>query len=454
MGDADRVLIIDNEENIRTALKEALEEENLVIDSAENGETGIKKIETAPAPYNVIITDLKMKGVDGLKVLEFSKDHSPLSDVVLITAYGTIETAVKALKLGAYDYLTKPLDLIHFRNVVKKILEKQNLLRENVELKQILDIKSGDGLVVGSSKKIREVYDIVDQVADTDVTVLIEGESGTGKDVVAKTIHRRSSRHDKPFIIVNCGALPETLLENELFGHEKEAFTGATGIKKGRFELADGGTLFLDEVSEMGKNSQIDFLRVLEDGVIQRIGGTTPLKVDVRVIAASNKPLTELCEQDLFREDLYYRLNVVSINMPYLRERKEDIPILVEAFLTEFGIKHKKTDIQVSEETMKLLTDYPWPGNVRELKNCLERAVILGKGNEILAKHFPPSLQEFYFPKHKIEIEVGASLSEIEQEVISKTLKAFNGHRRKTAEILGISLRSLQYKIKEYNLEV
>ena len=448
----ERVLIVDDEINIREALCEALENEGYDIAIAKDGESAIQTIKGSLDVFHVIVTDLKMGGVSGLDLLDFIKKNSPTTDVILITAFGTVETAVRALKEGAYDYLTKPLDLIHFRVVIKKLIEKQRLQRENIELKEILKLRGEDEVVIGTSPKIREVYDIVARVADTDVTVLIEGESGTGKDVVARTIHRRSRRHDGPYIIINCAALPETLLENELFGHEKDAYTGAGSLKRGRFELAHEGTLFLDEVTEMGTNSQADFLRVLEDGIIHRIGGTTPIKVDVRVVAATNRDLKTACEKGEFRQDLYYRLNVVSITMPTLRERREDIPVLVDCFLKEFAFKHRKDHMFVSDDMMRLLVNYHWPGNVRELRIAIERAVILGRGPEIQPKHFPPSIQMFSASPSKIEIEVGTPMSEVEKLLISRTLAAVNGHRRKAADMLGISVRTLHNKLREYDI--
>jgi DNA-binding NtrC family response regulator len=449
-----RILIVDDEANIRDALREALAGEGYHIDVAEDGQAAINRLKRASEPYNVVVTDLMMPHVSGLDVLDFVKKNIEGTDVILITAYATVSTAVKALKEGAEDYLTKPLELIHFRVMIQKLLEKQRLVWENAELREMLKLRGEDELVIGTSRAIRSVYAMIDRVADSDVTVLIEGESGTGKDVAARVIHQRSRRRDKPFIIINCGALPETLLENELFGHEKDAYTGATSLKRGRFELAHGGTLFLDEVTEMGTNSQADFLRVLEDGIIYRIGGSAPIQVDVRVIAATNRNLKQAVESGDFREDLYYRLNVVAIRMPRLRERKEDIPVLVDCFLREFAIKYRKPPYTVPDDTMQLLLNYPWPGNVRELRNVLERAVILGKGPEILPKNFPPSLQMFQAAPHKIELEVGMPMNEVERVVIKRTLESVGGHRRKAAEILNISLRSLQYKLKEYRIDV
>ncbi|MBN2055611.1 sigma-54-dependent Fis family transcriptional regulator [bacterium] len=452
MSDNDKILIVDDSEQIRNVIADALSREGYEVSTAKDGETAVATIKDTGHAFNIVVTDLKMRTVSGLDLLDFVKRESPDTDVILITAFGTVETAVQALKRGAYDYMVKPLDFIHFRVVIKKLLEKQKLQQENIKLKQILQIKGDDELVVGTSQSIREVYEIVNRVADTDVTVLIEGESGTGKDVVARAIHNRSKRVSQPFIIINCGALPETLLENELFGHEKDAFTGASGVKKGRFELAHRGTLFLDEITEMGKNSQADFLRVLEDGIITRVGGVDPIKVDVRVVAASNRNLKQACENNTFREDLYYRLNVVSITMPRLRDRREDIPILAGAFLKEFAIKHNKGDLQIPEDTMQLLTNYPWPGNVRELRNTLERVVILGKRNEVSPKHFPPSIQVHCQSHNAVDIEVGMTLEEVERRVIMKTLDAVGGHRKRAAEILNISLRALQYKIKKFEL--
>lgn len=448
MSGPDRILIVEDEENQRTGLVEVLEKEQYLVDTAEDGESAVNLIQRQASPYNIIVTDLRMRTISGLDLLQFIKEKSLDSDVILITGYATITTAVEALKKGASDYLTKPIDIIHFRNIIKQILDRQHLRDENVKLKRILAARNDEELVVGTSPKIREVYELVEQVADADVTVVIEGESGTGKEVIAKAIHRKSKRRDGPFIVVNCGALTETLLENELFGHEKGGFSGASSLKKGRFELAHGGTIFLDELTAMGTTSQADFLRVLEDGVIYRVGGSTPIKVDVRVIAATNKNLKQACEEGIFRPDLFFRLNVVTIVMPLLRERKEDIPILVEAFLKELKAKYHKPRIQVTDETMNLLVNYPWEGNIRELRNLLERVVLLCKTDEIQPKHLPASLWNAHKSGASIELEVGISLKEAQKVIILKTLEAVGQHREHAAEILGISRRKIQYLLK------
>jgi len=446
-----RILIVDDEKLIRESLYEALEDENYYIEKAENGEDAMLRIKKASLPFNVVITDLKMNAVSGFDLLVWVKKYCEQTDVVIITAFGTVENAVAAMKDGANDYITKPIDIFRLRTIIRKIVEKQDLVVENIALKRRVG-QSSSNIVVGNSDAITEVYDIVSQVADTDASILIEGESGTGKEVVAQTIHNRSSRKQNPFVVVNCAALPTTLLENELFGHEREAFTGASSLKKGRFEQADGGTIFLDEITEMSLENQSGFLRVLEDGCFHRIGGSDIIRVDVRIIAASNRDVHQSCEDGIFRFDLYYRLNVVPIYVPPLRNRKEDVPLLAQAFLDEFSLKYKKSDLDISDAVIDKLRIYDWPGNIRELRNTLERAVILTRENRIEIAHLPATISGMEKDIHANDFQSGMSIRDMETVLIEKTLENVNGHRRKAAEMLGISVRALQYKIKDYKL--
>ncbi len=451
-----RILLVDDDASVRQSLAETIDGFNYTIDQAASAEEAIQRISNAAFHYHLVITDVKMAKLTGNDLLKWVKTHTPETDVVIITAYAEIEEAVKAIHAGAGDYLKKPIEMHHFRNVVARAIERQRLQAENRALKNRLKDKDRE-IIVGISPAILQVYDTVKRVADTDASVLIQGASGTGKELVANAIHSYSSRKNKPFVLVNCAALPTSLLENELFGHEKEAFTGAASLKKGRFERANGGTIFLDEITEMSLESQSGFLRVLEDGCFHRVGGTEMIEVDVRIIAATNRDIQAYCEEGKFRYDLYYRLNVVPIRMPLLRERKKDIPILIQTFLEEASLKHNRPDIEIDPGVVKQLQEYSWPGNVRELRNMIERAVILCKNNKITSEHFADILDRTPPPTPSVadmEIPSGISLQEMEKLMIEKTLSEFGGHRRKAAELLGISLRTLQYKIKQYNLSI
>ena len=448
-----RILIVDDEKVIRESLAEALHCASYQIDLAASAEDAIVQMNSVTLAYQVVITDLKMTGMTGHQLLHWIKKRYPRTEVVIVTAFATIENAVQAIKDGATDYITKPLDLFRFRKLIQQILERQHLLAENRELRNRLRSQNRD-MIVGTSSVIKKVQETIDRVADTDATVLIQGESGTGKEVIARALHEKSNRKDKPFVVVNCAALPDTLLENELFGHEKEAFTGAVSLKKGRFEQANGGTIFLDEVTEMSLNSQSGFLRVLEDGCFHRIGGSDLIQVDVRVIAASNRNVQKACEDSKFRFDLFYRLNVVPIFIPPLRDRSEDVSIFVQSFLEEFAYKYNRPDLKISPEAITQLQQFSWPGNIRELKNAMERAVIICRDNLVDLQHFPDIVKIEEERQPNLEFLVGKTLRDIEEILIRATLDNVQGHRRKAAEILGISVRALQYKIKQYTIDL
>ena len=376
----------------------------------------------------------------------------PDTEVVVMTAYGSIDTAVEAMRCGAYDYLAKPIDRERFPIVVDKALERHALTTENKQLRDRLETKTRFDQMVGESEPMQRVYSLVEMVADSDVTVLLTGESGTGKELIARAIHHKSPRADGPFITLNCGALPDNLFESELFGYEKGAFTGAMATKMGRFELADGGTLLLDEVGELSLKSQVDFLRVLETKEFRRLGGTKLLKVDTRIIAATNRNLEEAVKQGDFREDLYYRLNVVPIRLPPLRDRADDIPLLVDRFLAECSAQHHREPKDVSREAMRLLRLYGWPGNIRQLRNLMERLVVTVKDTMIQPEHLPEEIQASKEDARTMVVTLGTSLDQLEREVIQRTLTEITNHREKAAKLLGISLRTLQYKIKEYGI--
>jgi len=369
-----------------------------------------------------------------------------------MTAFGTVENAVEAMKEGAYDYVTKPVDIKHLRALVLKALELQAVVAENSELRQRLRKQSEPSLLIGESEPMRRVVQMAEEVARSDVTALIEGESGTGKELVARLVHSKSARAARPFIFVNCAALTENLVEAELFGHAKGSFTGAVADKPGRFHLADGGTLFLDEIGDLGAKGQGDLLRVLEDGAFRMVGGTVLQRVNVRIVAATNKKLQEAVAAGTFREDLYYRLQIVPILVPPLRERAEDIPLLIESFLTHFSGKHKRHRKKLSTEALQLCQRYPWPGNVRQLRNLIERVVITCPHAEVAAGDLPDFIQAHERTSASFSIRVGMTLAEAEKLLIRQTLAHLTSNREAAARALGVSRRTLQYKLKSYGL--
>jgi len=444
------ILIVDDEINIRGALVTILEKKGHQVSGVATAEEGLEQLEAAPA--ELVITDLRMPGIGGMEFLCRLKERWPDTEVMVMTAYGSIDTAVEAMRRGAYDYLTKPIDRARLPIVVDKALERHALTRENKQLRDRLEIRTRFDQIVGESEPVQRVYSLVEMVADSDVTVLLTGESGTGKELVARAIHHKSPRADGPFITLNCGALPDNLFESELFGYEKGAFTGAMATKMGRFELADGGTLLLDEVGELSLKSQVDFLRVLETKEFRRLGGTKLLKIDTRIIAATNRNLEEAVKQGDFREDLYYRLNVVPIRLPPLRDRVDDIPLLVNRFLAECTAQHHREPKDVSREAIRLLRLYGWPGNIRQLRNLMERLVVTVKDTMIQPEHLPEEIQVSKEDARTMVVTLGISLDQLEREVIRRTLTEITNHREKAAKLLGISLRTLQYKIKEYGI--
>jgi DNA-binding NtrC family response regulator len=444
------ILVVDDEINIRGALVTMLEKKGHQVRGVATAEEGLAQLEAAPS--DLVVTDLRMPGIGGMEFLCQLKDRWPDTEVVVMTAYGSIDTAVEAMRCGAYDYLTKPIDRERFPIVINKALERHALTTENKQLRDRLETRTRFDHMVGESELMQRVYNLVEMVADSDVTVLLTGESGTGKELISRAIHHKSPRADGPFITMNCGALPDNLFESELFGYEKGAFTGAMATKMGRFELADGGTLLLDEVGELSLKSQVDFLRVLETKEFRRLGGTKLLNVDTRIIAATNRNLEEAVKQGDFREDLYYRLNVVPIRLPPLRDRVDDIPLLVDQFLTECATQHHREPKDVSHEAMRLLRLYGWPGNIRQLRNLMERLVVTVKDPMIQPEHLPEEIQASKEDARTMVVTLGTSLDHLEREVIQRTLKEITNHREKAARLLGISLRALQYKIKEYGI--
>lgn len=446
-----RILVIDDEQNIRGALAKLLEKAGHEVTAADSGDAALPLLHEAA--FDLVISDLKMVGASGMDVLQQCKHCQPDTEVVLLTAYGTIQSAVEAIKAGAYDYVMKPVDPERLVHLVAKALEHGALRKEVRQLREQAAVKEAFEHIVGRSAQMREVYEKVRQVAPTAATVLISGESGTGKELVARAIHNRSPRREAHFVTLNCGALPETLVESELFGYERGAFTGAVTTKIGRIEQADGGTLFLDEVGEMSPKTQVDFLRVLQDREVRRIGGAGPVAVDVRFIAATNKNLEEAVKAGNFREDLFYRLAVVPIGVPPLRERVEDLSLLATAFVKELCKQYERSEKSFSPAALQALRDYTWPGNVRELRNLVERLVVTVPDRVIRPAHLPSNLLAEDKPQRTVTIPLGIALDVVEEQLIRRTLKEITSHREKAAALLGISPRALHYKIRRYRIE-
>jgi two-component system response regulator AtoC len=442
-----KILVVDDEAIVRESLHDWLTSAGYQVFTAENGPKALEII--GREKMGIVITDLVMPGMDGIELMKRAKEILPSIEVIIITAYGSIPTAITAMKDGAYDYIEKPFCPERAELLVKKLAEHQELVEENLSLRQRLEDHYRFENIIAKSSKMQRVIEVIKVVAKSNATVLITGESGTGKELVARAIHSQSHRRNKPFVAVSCAALPESLLESELFGHEKGSFTGAYAQKKGKFEFANGGTLFLDEVGEMSANIQVHLLRVLEEKEFARVGGNEPIKVDVRVISATNKDLRKAIEKQEFREDLYYRLNVVSIELPPLRERKEDIPLLAEHFLHKFAMENQKEVTGFSPEAMELVLDYDWPGNVRELENAIERAVILAKDSIITIADLPQenlSLAYSTTPRK--------NLKEVERNHVLNVLRETGGNYSEAARILGISRMTLYNKAREYGFDV
>ena len=448
------ILVIDDEAAQRDVLTGYLKKKGYKIYSASSGKEGIESAKNNPV--DIILSDFKMPDLNGIDVLEQVKKINPGISFVIVTAYGTVENAVKAMRLGALDYISKPVDLDELDLMIVRIIEHKNLKSENQLLKTQLQEKHKISSIVSQSQKMEEVINVAARVAESKATVLITGENGTGKEVLAKAIHYMSSRKEKPFIAVNVPALTETLLESELFGHEKGAFTGADKMKKGRFEIADGGTLFLDEVGDIPQSIQVKLLRVLQEHQFERVGGTERIEVDVRIIAATNKDLEQKIKEGTFREDLYYRLNVVSINIPPLRERKEDILPLIENFIDKYCKENNKEKLEVSKESVDVLMKYTYPGNVRELENIIERAVVLTRGKVITLIDLPMNIKDFKDEKALGSLDEGTLTDQVEaleKQLIFDALHQSDGNQTKAGKLLGLTERNLRYKLKKYNIK-
>jgi two-component system response regulator AtoC len=443
-----KILIVDDEDIVRDFISEVLIRMGFAPLAAESGEKAIDHLQRAE--FDVVISDFKMPGVSGMDVLRKALELWPDCRVIIITAFGTIENAVEAMKMGAHDYITKPISPEHLEMVVAKALEYKKLKIENRLLKNEISEKYSFENIVGKAAGMQEVFELIRRASPSDSTILINGESGTGKELVARAIHYNSPRAMAPFVKMNCAALPEGLIESELFGHEKGAFTGAVRAAQGRFELADGGTLLLDEISEIPPALQAKLLRVLQEKEFERIGSGQTIKVNVRVIATSNRDLKEEVVEGGFRDDLFYRLNVIPIDLPPLRQRTEDIPLLAEYFLNRYSQKIGVPVKRLSDKAMQMFMDYSWPGNVRELENLIERAVVISKNQVLKPSDFPPEIASGIGTVRAGSMDVGMSIGEAEKILILKTLKAHAGNKSKAAEVLGISPRTLRNKLHEY----
>lgn len=453
----DTVLIVDDEKNYLVVLEALLSPEGYEIITSDSPEDALQLIRETE--LDLVITDMKMPGTNGMTILEEAKKVDPDMPIIIMTAHGTIEMAVEAMRKKAYDYIEKPFKNETLKLTVDKALQNYRLIKENRLLNEALSDRYRFGNIIGKSRPMQEIYDLIRKVSLSKTSVLITGGSGTGKELIANAIHYNSPRKKRPFISINCGALTETLLESELFGHEKGAFTGAVSMKKGRFELADGGTLFLDEVSEMTHSLQVKLLRVLQEMEFERVGGTRTIDVDVRILSASNKDLKEDVEEGLFREDLYYRLNVIHIEVPPLRERGEDIRLLVNHFINKYAGNESGEKIELSTDAWKVLFNYTWPGNIRELENVIERAVVLNNSGVITRDDLPG-----YLIRSEEDIDVDKfiphdahlheTLEEIEEQLIRRALKKCDNVQTHAADLIGITKSLFQHKMKKYNITI
>ncbi len=448
------VLIVDDEKNYLVVLGAFLSGEGYETLTADSAQHALEIVETTD--LDLVLTDMKMPTMDGIELLKRIKQKVPDLPVVMMTAYGTVEKAVEAMQLGAFNFILKPFQNETLKQVIHKAVSTYGILKENRRLVQALESRYRFDNIIGKSKPMQAIFDIILKVAHTKTTILTTGESGTGKELIAKAIHFNSPRRNKPFVAISCAALTETLLESELFGHEKGAFTGATAMKKGRFERADGGTLFLDEIGEIPVSLQVKLLRVLEEMSFERVGGTRTIAVDVRLIAATNKDLKAEVQQHRFRKDLYFRLNVVHIKLPTLRERPEDIPLLAAYFGTRFAQESNKGEITFSPEAMRFLCNHRWPGNVREFENAIERAVLFSNGQEITPDDLPKDLVSFTDLEIPIDWQKLSNLPEtldaIEKKLIQNALSLSNNVQSRAANLLGIPRANLQYRLKKYNI--
>jgi two-component system response regulator PilR (NtrC family) len=455
-----RILVVDNEKSMREMLSIALEKEGYEVETARNGEVAVEMVESSV--YDIVITDINMPRSNGIDVLDAVNRVRPETPVIMMTGYASPETAVETMKKGAYDYITKPFNMEDFKLVIRNASEKKQLTEENTYLKYALKDKYQFGNIIGKNEGMRKVFDYIEKVSNSNATVLIGGESGTGKELVAKALHYNSSRKNYPFISINCGAMPENLLESELFGHEKGAFTSADSTKIGLMEVANKGTFFLDEVYDAPPSIQVKLLRVLQEREMTRVGGTKPIKVDLRIIAATNRDLAEGVKQKVFREDLYYRLKVIAIELPPLRKRKEDVPLLAQHFINKYNEQHDKDHkIQgIQPDALKCLENYEWPGNIRELENTIERAVVLETENLIGISNLPEEIFKPPSPADNLTpsiegddpIDLEKTLDNIEKSMLLGALSKTDGMINKAAKLLNLSFRSMRYRVKKHKI--
>jgi DNA-binding NtrC family response regulator len=447
------ILVVDDDENLRWVTQTQLEDIGYTVVTVPSGEAALTAIEKERP--SLVLSDLKMPGISGIDLLERIRAREPDIPVVLMTAFGTIQSAVQAVKAGAYDYLTKPIDTEELLLVVSRALERQSLIEEVATLRQNLDRKYGFENIIGHSDALLSVLDMAARAARTNSTILIRAETGTGKELIARAIHFNSLRKDKPFVTINCGAIPKDLLESELFGHVKGSFTGAVAHKKGRIELAEGGTLFLDEIGEMPLELQVKMLRVIQQGEIEKIGGSQPGKVDVRIIAATHRNLQAMLEDETFREDLYYRLAVIPLELPPLRERADDIPELVQYFFVRTREKLERPEIVLPQHLMKYFQNYRWPGNIRELENVIERILVLARGPEITISDLPDFLRQEHVSVDTLNLDLppqGVSLEAIEKELLLRALQKFKWNQTHAAKYLDISRKALIYRMDKHGI--
>lgn len=451
-----RILIVEDDKNTLSGLVEILSEEGYEVVGEASSHKALTLLQKET--FEILLTDLRLPGINGLELYEKSREFTPDMKTIVMTAYSSVKDAVESMKKGVYEYLTKPLNLEELFVIIRKAIEERKIIKENVELKDKLKSSYHFENIIGNSDAMRNVFKIIEKVSQSQSTVLIRGESGVGKELVARAIHYNSPRANHALVEISCVSFPETLLESELFGYEKGAFTGATSLKKGRFELADAGTIFLDEIGDISQSVQTKLLRVLQEKEITRLGGTSSIKIDVRVITATNRNLEEALKSERIREDLYYRLNVISIIVPPLRERKEDIPLLIEYFVRKYGEENQKPNLRVSEDALDLCMNYHWPGNVRELENAVENAVVLGEGDVILPEHLPINIYAKGFTDMKREVLAlsGKTYREkmefAESIILKDAIKQAGGNKSKAAKNLKISLRTMRYKVKRYKL--
>jgi DNA-binding NtrC family response regulator len=456
-----RILIVEDDRNTLSGLVEILEEEGYEVKGVESGHKALRTLERER--FDILLTDLKMPEIDGMQLYEQTQTLAPEMKTVVMTAYSSVKDAVDAMKRGVYEYLTKPLNLDELFVILKKAVEDQSLRRENEELKDRLQGSYRFESIIGKSALMQQVFKTIYKVAKSQATVLIRGESGTGKELVARAIHYNSPRANGPMVEISCAAFPETLLESELFGYEKGAFTGADSRKKGRFELAHTGTIFLDEIGEVSGNVQTKLLRALQEKEISRLGSNESIKVDVRVITATNRDLEQALSNGMFREDLYYRLNVIPVFLPPLRERREDIPLLIDHFIKRYSKLNNKTMVGMAEDALELCESYDWPGNVRELENAIENAIVLGEGETLLAEHLPVTLSmrksamEGFAAESDDDFFPGGSsyrekMEAAEKKILEEAIRQTDGNKSEAAKQLGISLRTMRYKIQKYKL--